>query len=240
MNLHDLFRNVSDGERLFQELVSPEWCTQASLKRLQRKFLNPRRPFLLIRHFLKLFIAEFWYEELQSSPHRVQLDYFKMRKWPTPWKAHYQGKIEGHWDLVQEKHFIVGQLVQALFLSDYFSRFLSGIVGTSHSLTYLGGHHQQMGAGDWINPHDDALGTREITAVYYAAKEWKKAYGGYLFIGPWEAPRFHIAPRFNQLLVLRLERHMFHGVEPIRKNAGDRIRYSSIFWFCEKNHRVKI
>lgn len=240
LNLHHLFMNASDGERLFHELVSPEWHAGTSLKRLHRKFLSSQLQFLLIPHFLKPAIAGLWYEELQSAPHCVERNYFRMQKWPRAWKAHYRGKIEARWDWIEEKYLIVGQLVQSLFLSDYFSRFLGRLVGAPDSLTYLGGHHKRMGVGDWSNPHDDTPSIKEITVIYYATKGWKKAYHGRLLIGPRKAPLFRLVPGFNKLFVFKSPRQIYHGIEPIRRSAGKRIRYGSVFWFHEKNHRVKV
>lgn len=234
MELYSLFKQSKDGERLFHALVSATWHKSATLKQLRLKYLNSHSPYLLLPHFLKPRIAEGWYQELQSAPRRVRYVRFGMWRFPPFWPVHCEGRIEGRWERVQEEYLMVGQLVQSLFLSDFFLKYLQHMTGLSTPLVCIGGHHKKMGVGDWLNPHGDDPATREITAIYYLTKRWKSSYGGRLCIGCWEKPLFRLTPGFNQLLVLKLEDTLFHGIEKLHSAARKHSRYSSVFWFCEK------
>lgn len=224
--------SLASEKGLFCGLVSSRWYQKGALRKLKREFKGRSIPYVSLPHFLKPEIAAYWFEELQKASYKISLDHFGLKKWPSPWEQHFKGKVTGRWGLIQgKKDFLFGHLVETLFLSNYFSRYLSEIVGSPTPLRCTGLHHKRMGVGDWENPHSDSLKTREITMVYYVTQGWEKKYGGSLVIGHLEKPLFHILPGFNELLLMKVSHELCHGVGRIGKDAKDHVRYSSIYWF---------
>ncbi len=231
MKVSVLLRKASDEEALFKAFVSPRWRGRGTLRELRETFQRPSRPipYIFLPGFLNPEIAETWYEELQSAPRKVMHDDFGLHRWSPAWEQHVQGKWEGRWELLERRGFVLGRLIETLFLSSYFSRYLSALAGFARPLRYTGGHHKRMGPGDWENPHTDSQ--HHLTVVYYATKGWRREAGGSLYLGDWTRPRVRVTPGFNKLLVMKVKREFLHGIGKIRTPLQNPGRYSSVFWF---------
>jgi Rps23 Pro-64 3,4-dihydroxylase Tpa1-like proline 4-hydroxylase len=86
------------------------------------------------------------------------------------------------------------------------------------------------GHGDFLRPHTDQSGDRELAYIIYLNPTWRPEMGGALhLVGP-DGDRIKYGCRHNRLMVFDVHDHEYHYIEQINEIAGDRYRYTLGGW----------
>lgn len=89
---------------------------------------------------------------------------------------------------------------------------------------------RRMAAGDFLVPHADDVGGRELSFVIYLSPGWAPAWGGELRLDAGDGSFPHVVePRFNSMVVF--DARTWHVIAPFRPGLGANARATIGGWF---------
>jgi|688.fasta_scaffold00040_4 SM-20-related protein len=87
----------------------------------------------------------------------------------------------------------------------------------------------------FLRPHSDNTPGRALCASYYLSIDWKKEYGGELYLYDKGKVESIIDPLFNRLVLFNPSQSSVHGVGPMNLEVSDWPRYNYSFWFRQQD-----
>ena len=114
--------------------------------------------------------------------------------------------------------------------SDELRRFFEAATGIELAKSADFGSHS-MGAGDFLNAHDDDNRNRRLALVVYLSPDWKADYGGSLKIVDGDGNESTVEARYNSLVAFDTRAGTTHYVVPIADAAGTRRRLTIGGWY---------
>lgn len=90
--------------------------------------------------------------------------------------------------------------------------------------------------GDYASPHSDSVtGMKAVGFNWYLAKEWRREWGGSLF---WCPTGQRVVPRFNTVVLFRVNRASMHAVCTVEPSALHRRLAITGFWSFADSSRA--
>jgi hypothetical protein len=88
-----------------------------------------------------------------------------------------------------------------------------------------------MGAGDFLQEHDDNNRNRRLALVLYLSPDWTAELGGSLHIVEPDGKTWVVPPTYNSLVAFDTHAGTTHFVQPILPTAGDARRVTIGGWY---------